>query len=84
MNFWRSQESIVFHYIPKHASWMNQIEIWFRILMKKVIKQGSSSMTIKHALRLWVRKNCGVEIVRQLPTTCAHAADENLWRGSCS
>jgi len=32
---------IVFHYTPKHASWMNQIEIWFGILMKKVIKRGS-------------------------------------------
>lgn len=33
--------SIVFHYTPKHASWMNQIEIWFGILMKKVIKRGN-------------------------------------------
>ena len=32
---------IVFHYTPKHASWMNQIEIWFGILMKKVIKRGN-------------------------------------------
>lgn len=32
---------IVFHYTPKHGSWMNQIEIWFGILMKKVIKRGS-------------------------------------------
>jgi transposase len=31
---------IVFHYTPKHASWMNQIEIWFGILMRKVIKRG--------------------------------------------
>jgi len=32
---------IVFHYTPKHASWMNQIEIWFGIVMKKVIKRGN-------------------------------------------
>ncbi len=32
---------IVFHYTPKHASWMNQIEIWFGILMKKVIRRGN-------------------------------------------
>ncbi len=25
----------------KHASWMNQIEIWFGILMRKVLKRGS-------------------------------------------
>jgi transposase len=34
-------KSIVFHYTPKHASWMNQIEIWFGIVMKKVIKRGN-------------------------------------------
>jgi transposase len=32
---------IVFHYTPKHASWMNQIEIWFSILMRKVLKRGN-------------------------------------------
>jgi putative transposase len=33
--------SLVFHYTPKHCSWMNQIEIWFGILMKKVIRRGN-------------------------------------------
>ena len=32
---------IVFHYTPKHASWMNQIEIWFSILVRKIIKRGN-------------------------------------------
>ena len=32
---------IVFHYTPKHASWMNQIEIWFSILMRKLLKRGN-------------------------------------------
>jgi transposase len=32
---------IVFYYTPKHASWMNQIEIWFSILVRKVLKQGN-------------------------------------------
>ena len=32
---------IVFHYTPKHASWMNQIEIWFSILVHKVLKRGN-------------------------------------------
>ena len=32
---------IVIHYTPKHASWMNQIEIWFSILARKVLKRGS-------------------------------------------
>jgi len=32
--------NILFHYTPKHCSWLNQIEIWFGILMRKVISQG--------------------------------------------
>jgi len=32
---------IVFYYTPKHASWMNQIEIWFSTLVKKVLKRGN-------------------------------------------
>jgi len=26
-----------FHFTPKHASWLNQIEIWFSILVRKLI-----------------------------------------------
>jgi transposase len=32
---------IVFHYTPKHASWMNQVEIWFSILVRKLLKRGT-------------------------------------------
>jgi len=32
---------LVFHYTPKHASWMNQIEIWFSILSRKLLKRGN-------------------------------------------
>jgi len=32
---------IVFHYTPKHASWMNQIEIWLSILVRKVLRRGN-------------------------------------------
>ena len=32
---------IVFHYTPKHASWMNQIEMWFSILVRKRLKRAS-------------------------------------------
>ena len=30
---------IVFHFTPKHASWLNQIEIWFSILARKLIRR---------------------------------------------
>ncbi len=29
-----------FVYTPKHASWMNQVEIWFSILQRRIIKYG--------------------------------------------
>ena len=32
---------IVFHYTPKHCSWLNQIEIWFSILVRKLLKRAS-------------------------------------------
>ena len=32
---------LVFHYTPKHASWMNQVEIWFSILTRKLLKRGT-------------------------------------------
>jgi hypothetical protein len=34
---------IVFHYTPQHRSWLDQIEIWFSILVRKPIKRGSFS-----------------------------------------
>jgi hypothetical protein len=33
--------SIVFHYTPKHASWMNQVEIWLSILVRKLLRRGN-------------------------------------------
>ena len=32
---------VVFHYTPKHNSWLNQIEIWLSILVRKLLKRGS-------------------------------------------
>lgn len=36
-----STHRIVFHYTPKHSSWLNQIEIWFSILVRKLLKRGN-------------------------------------------
>ena len=33
--------TIVFHYTPKHSSWLNQIEIWLSILARKLLKRGN-------------------------------------------
>lgn len=31
---------VVFHFTPSHASWLNQIEIWFSTLTRKVLRRG--------------------------------------------
>lgn len=36
-----STHRIVFHYTPLHSSWLNQIEIWFSILVRKRLKRGN-------------------------------------------
>ena len=37
-----TSHKIVFHYTPKHASWMNQVEIWFSILVRRFLNLNSS------------------------------------------
>jgi hypothetical protein len=32
---------VTFHFTPKHASWLNQIEIWFSILVRKLLRRGN-------------------------------------------
>jgi hypothetical protein len=32
---------VVFHYTPKHASWLNQVEIWLSILVRKLLRHGN-------------------------------------------
>jgi len=32
-----------FHFIPTHASWLNQVEIWFSILSRQALRQASFS-----------------------------------------
>ncbi|MEW6619364.1 MAG: transposase, partial [bacterium] len=31
---------VVFHFLPKHGSWLNQIEIWLSILSRKLLRRG--------------------------------------------
>lgn len=40
---------IRFVYTPKHSSWLNQVEIWFSILARRVLRRGS--FTSKEELR---------------------------------
>lgn len=36
-----ANKAIVFHYTPKHASWLNPIEAWFSILCAKLLRRAS-------------------------------------------
>ena len=38
-----SSHRIRFVYTPRHCSWLNQIEIWFSILSRRLLKRGSLS-----------------------------------------
>ena len=44
-----SSHRIRFACTPKHCSWLNQVEIWFSILARKVLKRGN--FTSKDDLR---------------------------------
>jgi transposase len=44
---------IVFHYTPKHASWMNQIEMWFSIVVRKLLKRASFTSVADLQARIW-------------------------------
>ena len=36
---------IRFIYTPKHCSWLNQVEIWFSILSRRLLKRASFATT---------------------------------------
>ena len=47
---------IRFVYTPKHCSWLNQVEIWFGILSRRLLKRGSfiSTQELKQKLLLFI------------------------------
>jgi transposase len=47
---------IVFYYTPTHASWINQVEIWFSILYRKLLKRArfSSKLELKSRLLAFI------------------------------
>ena len=47
---------IRFVYTPKHCSWLNQIEIWFSILVRKLLRRGSFTSTddLRHRILAFI------------------------------
>ena len=51
-----ARHRVVFHFTPKHASWLNQIEIWFSVLCRKLLNRESyaSLRTLRASLRRFI------------------------------
>lgn len=43
---------IRFVYTPKHCSWLNQVEMWFAILSRRLLKRGRFSSTAELKKRI--------------------------------
>lgn len=53
---------IRFVYTPRHCSWLNQIEIWFSILVRRLLKRSSFSSVadLRERLLVFIRYFNGV------------------------
>ena len=43
---------IVFHFTPKHCSWLNQVEMWFSILVRKLLRRANFRSKIQLKTRI--------------------------------
>jgi transposase len=39
----RHRNRFVFHYTPTHGSWLNQVELWFGIVSRRILRYGNFS-----------------------------------------
>jgi transposase len=44
----KEEHRIRFVYTPRHSSWLNQIEMWFSILTRRILNKRYSFKSIKH------------------------------------
>jgi hypothetical protein len=42
----------VFHFTPKHGSWLNQVELWFSVLSRRFVKRGDFAGVTEFEQRL--------------------------------
>lgn len=45
-SFWKKHSNVHFHFTPTHASWLNQVEVWFFILSDQSLR-GASFTSVK-------------------------------------
>ena len=58
-----TQHRIRFVYTPKRASWLNQIELWLSILVRRLLRRASF-VSVKHQV---LQQNHGQAIQVDLP-----------------
>lgn len=50
---WLSKhKNVSFHYTPTHASWLNQIEMWFSIIERQLLKRGNFTGTADLSVKI--------------------------------
>lgn len=50
------EHNYVFHYVPLHGSWLNQVELFFSVLSRQFLRRGDfpSVQDFEERLRLWL------------------------------
>jgi len=64
---------IRFVYTPKHCSWLNQVEIWFGILTRRLLKRGNFTSVAELKSRI-------LAFIDFFNDTKAHAVSLDLYR----
>lgn len=70
--------NVFFHFTPTSASWLNQVEIWFGILSKKLLKNGSFTST--EELGKGIEEFVGAYHERAKPISLAQ--ERSTWRAA--
>ena len=52
----------VFHYLPRHGSWLNQVELWFSVLARQFLRRGDFTSVQEFEERLeWYMEDYNLE-----------------------
>ncbi len=75
---------VVFHYTPKHASWLNQVELWLSILVRKLLRRGTSPPLTIYGRRCWPSSPTSTArwpSHSNGPTSANHCMSDQPWSG---
>jgi hypothetical protein len=80
---------MVFHETPQHGSWMNPIEIWWSLLVRRLLKRGSftSVADLKSKILAFMASSIRTmanPLKRTYQGKALAAYTMDLWRPSCT